>query len=192
VFAGLVPFSLFSEAMARAPDLIVSVPHYVRKSVFPVEVLPVSVLGSVLVQSAGRVAILLTAVLVTRGSLEWTAILLPIVLAPLVLLTLGLTWILASLGVFLRDIAHTVGLALQLVFFATPIVYPLQAVPETWLGLIRLNPLTSMVEGVRAVVVWGQVPDLVGLAAWTLVDVMVALFGYVWFMRLKGAFADVL
>jgi len=192
LFAGLVPFTMFSEVLGRSPDLIVTVPNYVRKSVFPVELLPVSMLGSTLVQSIGRVGILLAAVLITRGSLPWTVLLLPVVLAPLVLLTVGLSWMLASLGVFLRDLSHSIGLILQLVFFATPIVYPLESVPEAWSPVIKLNPLTLIVESVRSVTVWGQTPDWAGLGAWALVDTLVALLGFMWFMRLRSSFADVL
>lgn len=192
VFAGLVPYSFFSETIVRAPDLIVAVPNYVRRVVFPVEVLPVSILGSILLQSIGRVMILLAAVLITRGTLEWTVILLPVVVVPLILLTLGLTWMLAGLGVFVRDISHSLGLFLQVLFFATPIVYPLESVPEPWAAFIRVNPLTSIVESMRLVVVWGQVPEWTGLGVWAVVDLAVAWLGYLWFMRLKSAFADVL
>lgn len=192
VFAGLITFTIFSECATRAPALIVGVPNYVKKVVFPLEVLPVAALGAALFHAAVSLPILLGAHLLLGGALHWTVVLLPLVLAPLLLLTLGLSWLLASLGVFIRDLGNLIGLAVQVVFFLTPIFYSVEAVPEPLRAILRLNPLATVVEHVRAVLLWGRQPDWGALAGSVVIAALVALLGYAWFMGTKKAFADVI
>lgn len=191
-FCGLMVHNVFAEAVVRAPTLIVGVPNYVKKVVFPLEVLVVSTLGGALFHGAVSLLILLGALLVTTGGLAWTLPLLPVVLLPLVFLVLGVSWFLASLGVFIRDIGHSIALAVQMLFFLTPIFYPLEAIPQPFQTLIRLNPMSTIVESSRAVVLWGRMPDWEALGVWTLVGVVVMLLGYTWFMKSRRAFADVI
>ena len=167
-------------------------PNYVRKVVFPLEVLPVSVLGSALFHALVSLAILLVAELIHSGRIHPTVVLLPLALLPLVLLSLGLTWFLASLGVFLRDIGYAVPLAVQVLFFVTPVLYPLENVPEPFRTFVRLNPLTAAVENFRRLVFRGTLPDWGELAAWTALTGLVTLLGYAWFMKTKRGFADVI
>lgn len=192
LFGGIIVFGVFSECVSRAAGIIVAVPNYVRKVVFPLEILPVTVLGSALFHALVSLGVLFLAELIHSGRLEPTILLLPIVLVPLVLLSAGLTFFLASLGVFLRDIGYAVPLAVQVLFFATPVLYPLEKVPEPFRTFVRLNPLTSIVENFRRLVFRGQMPDWSELAAWTAVTAMVAVGGYAWFMNTKKGFADVL
>lgn len=192
LFCGLIAFSLFSECVTRAPGLIVSVPHYVRRVVFPVEILPLSVLGSALFQASASLGALVLVALVVRGTVPWTLPLLPLVLLPLVLLSLGATWFLASLGVFVRDVGHVVGLVLQVLLFATPILYPLEAVPEGLRVVLAWNPLTSIVENLRRVVLWGTLPAWGPWAGWSAASAVAMLLGHAWFMKTKRAFADVI
>jgi len=191
LFGGIVVFGIFSECVNRAAGIIVAVPNYVRKVVFPLEVLPVSVLGSALFHALVSLAILLVAELIHSGRIHPTVVLLPLALLPLVLLSLGLTWFLASLGVFLRDIGYAVPLAVQVLFFVTPVLYPLENVPEPFRTFVRLNPLTAAVENFRRLVFRGTLPDWGELAAWTALTGLVTLLGYAWFMKTKRGFADV-
>jgi lipopolysaccharide transport system permease protein len=192
LFCGLTAFNIFSECVNRAPALIIAVPNYVKKVVFPLEILPVSVLGSALFHALVSLGILLVANLLVRGVLQWTVVLLPLVMLPLVFLGLGLTWFLASLGVFIRDIGYAVALIVQMLFFVTPILYPLEAIPQPMQTIIRLNPLTSIVENFRRVILWGMLPAWTGLGLWLVATGIVMLLGYAWFMKTKKAFADVI
>jgi len=192
LFCGLIGFNIFSDCINRAPGSIVNVPNYVKKVVFPLEILSVSALGSALFHALVSLSIVLCANLLLNGTLHWTLLLLPIVALPLVFLSLGLSWFLASLGVFIRDINYTVTLIVQVLFFATPIFYPLQAIPEPYQTIIRLNPLTSVVENFRRVILWGLLPDWGSLAFWIVAAGALLLLGYAWFMKTKKAFADVI
>lgn len=192
IFAGLICFTLFSECVTRAPSLIVAVPNYVKKVVFPLEILPVSVLGAALFHAGVSFAVLLAAQLVGGGALSWTIVLLPVVLLPLLMLTLGVSWLLASLGVFIRDIANGVSLLVQVLFFLTPIFYTPESVPAALRGILLLNPLSPVVEGVRRVVIWGEPPAWDTWALSLAVGLAAAILGYAWFMQTKKAFADVI
>jgi len=192
LFAGLIAYSVFGECVSRAASLIVAVPSYVKRVVFPLEVIPVSVLGSALFHGLVSLAALFTFSLVHRGTLPWTVVFLPLAALPLALLSLGLTWFLASLGVYLRDLGYAVPLFLQVVFFATPIMYPAESVPTRFRVALGLNPLAWTVETFRALIFRGALPDWVGLTAWTATAGVLMLLGYAWFMKTRKGFADVL
>jgi lipopolysaccharide transport system permease protein len=192
LFSGMVAFSVFSECATQVTMLVVSNPNYVKKVVFPLEILPVSVVGSAFIHSLISLSIVLVGLLISSGKLNWTLVYLPLVYLPLIALTLGLSWLLASLGVFIRDARNFVSVVVQLLFFLTPIVYPISAVPVAARPLFRLNPLTTIVEDFRRVVIWGMPPDWLWLGVVTLVSALVMLGGYMWFMKIKRAFADVI
>jgi lipopolysaccharide transport system permease protein len=130
-------------------------------------------------------------ILILMRTLSWTLVYLPLAYLPLVGLCLGLGWFLASLGVFIRDIGYVVGIAVQVLFFMTPIFYPISAVPPFFQLVLRLNPLSAVVEGFRRVIIWGQPPDWPWWGVATIVSALVMVAGYTWFMKLKRAFADV-
>ncbi len=192
IFAGLIAFNLFSECIGRAAGLIVAVPNYVKKVVFPLEVLAVSVLGSAVFHSLVSVAVLIAGMLLSLGRLPVTLALLPLAAMPLLFLTLGLTWFLCGLGVFVRDLQHLVALALQILFFSTPVFYSLEIVPEPLRTVVKFNPLTPVVENFRRVTLWETMPEWRELAVWWLASSAVLLMGYAWFMKTKRAFADVI
>lgn len=192
LFAGLLTFNLFSECVTRAPTLVVGVPNYVKKVVFPLEILPVSALGAALFHAGVSLLIMLGAHMLIGGALSWTILLLPVVLAPLLLLALGLSWFLASLGVFVRDLGNAIGLLVQVLFFLTPVFYTADSVPEPFHNLLELNPLTSVVENVRRVTLWGEQPAWAAFSLSLLLSGIVFVLGYAWFMQTRKAFADVL
>ena len=191
-FCGLTCYNVLSECISRAPGLIVGVPNYVKKVVFPLEVLAVSSLLAALFHALVALSILLVASLLVLGQIVWTLPLLPLTLLPLVFLSLGLGWFLSSMGVFVRDISYTVALVVQILFFLTPVLYPLESVPEPFRSVIALNPMTSIIENFRRVVLWGRLPSWPDLLAWSLAGAAVMLLGYAWFMKTKKAFADVI
>lgn len=192
LFAGLVAFTFFAECLTRAPGIITASPNYVKKVVFPLEVLPVSVVGSALFHAGVSAMVLVLAHQVLQGVVAWTALLLPIVFIPLVLLALGTTWFLASVGVFFRDAVHTVVLVSQVLMFLTPVFYPVQGVPARFRPLLQLNPLTALVENTRRVTVQGLLPDWPSLGVSLAVGGLAAILGYAWFASTKRAFADVI
>jgi lipopolysaccharide transport system permease protein len=192
LFAGLFVLNLFSEVLNRAPTLISSNVNYVKKVVFPIEILPVIAMMAALIHGAINLLVLLSAYLIFNQSIQWTAIFIPFVLLPLVILTTALAWLLASVGVFLRDVGQTIGLITTVLTFLSPVLYPVSAVPERFRPFIMLNPLTFIIEQTRDVLIWGRYPDWAGLAIYTGVALLIAWGGYAWFQKTRKGFADVL
>jgi lipopolysaccharide transport system permease protein len=192
LFAGLTAFAVFSECLTRSSTLVASSPNYVKKVLFPLEVLPVSVLGAALFHAGISVLILTVARQIVLGSISWTVVLVPLVLLPMVLLSLGLSWLLASLGVFFRDLAHTMTLVSQVLLLTTPIFYAVEVVPEPFRTIVRYNPLTPIIENMRRVTVMGVLPDWEALAVSTAIGALVLSGGHAWFAATKRAFADVI
>ena len=192
LFVGLIVHGLLSEVLNRAPGLILSNVNYVKKVVFPLEILPVVSMGAALFHSLISLGVLLIAFVLFNGYLHWTAVLAPLVVLPLVILTLGLAWMLASLGVFLRDVGQTIGIITMLMMFLSPVFYPLTAVPEEMRPWIMANPLTFIIYQAREVLIWGRLPDWIGLGFYTLVATAIAWAGYAWFQKTRKGYADVL
>lgn len=192
LFAGLIVFNLFSECLSRAPSLILSNVNYVKKVIFPLEILPVVALGSALFHAGVNLAVLLIFLTATGHLLTWACLLLPIVLLPLLLLTLGLSWLLASIGVFIRDVGQFIGMILTVLMFMSPIFYPTSALPEEVRGYLFLNPLTLVIEQTRDVLIWGTLPDWRGLGLYFGFTALLAWAGLFWFEKTRKGFADVL
>ena len=192
LFVGMIVLSLFAEVLNRAPGLILSNVNYVKKVVFPLDILPVIAMGAALFHSFISLGVLLTAFALFNGYLHWTTIFIPLVLLPLVILALGLSWMLASLGVFLRDVGQTIGIITTVLMFLSPVFYPVTAVPERFRPYIMANPLTFIIEQAREVLIWGHLPDWAGLGIYTLAAAVIAWVGYAWFQKTRKGFADVL
>lgn len=192
LFAGLIVHGLFAEVLNRAPSLILANNNYVKKVVFPLEILPMIPLGSALFHASVSIVVLLVAELFIDGGVPPTVILLPLVLLPLVVLSMGLGWLLASLGVFLRDIGQTISLLTTMLLFLSPVFYPLSALPEAFRPFILANPLTFIIEQARHVAIDGQLPDWGGLGAYLLAALVIAWLGFAWFQKTRKGFADVL
>jgi len=170
----------------------VSVPNYVKKVIFPLEVLPVSILGAALFHMLVSIGVLLVAHLALGGGMPWTVILLPLVSLPLIFLALGIAWFVASLGVYIRDVGQAIGIVLQVMFFLTPIFYSIEIIPEPFRTLVLFNPMAPVTENFRRVLLWGQLPSFPGTLWWILGTGAVMMLGYAWFMKTRKGFADVL
>lgn len=192
LFVGMIVYGLMAEVLNRAPSLILSNVNYVKKVVFPLEILPVVAMGAALFHALVSLVVLVIAFAAFNHYLHWTVLFLPLVLLPLVILTLGLAWALASLGVFLRDVGQTVGIIVTVLMFLSPVFYPISAVPPAFQAWILANPLTFIIEQAREVTIWGRLPDWRGLAIYTGVAMLVAWTGYAWFQKTRKGFADVL
>jgi len=192
LFVGMIVHGLFAEVLNRAPGLILSNVNYVKKVVFPLEILPVIVMGATLFHSLISLGVLLTTFALFNGYLQWTAIFTPLVLLPLVIFTLGLAWMLASLGAYLRDVGQTIGIFTMVMLFLSPVFYPVTALPEEFRPWLMANPLTFIIEQAREVLIWGHLPNWMGLGVYTLVAAGIAWAGYAWFQKTRKGFADVL
>ncbi|WP_156797141.1 ABC transporter permease [Nitrosomonas sp. Is79A3] len=192
LFTGLILFNLFSECLSRAPGLVLANVNYVKKVIFPLEILPLVSLGSALFHAGISFLVLVIFILVIDHPIHWTLICLPIIILPLLLLVLGLSWMLASIGVYVRDIGQFIGLILTMLLFMSPIFYPASALPESVRDYLFLNPLTFVIEQARAVTLYGQLPDWSGLVIYYMLACIIAWVGLMWFMKTRKGFADVL
>lgn len=192
MFSGITVFNIFAESVTTSCGVIVSNPNYVKKVVFPLEILPLAqVLSSFLLSIVWFLLLFLGTVFIL-GKLSFTLLLLPLVLLPLFFLTLGISFFVASLGVYIRDTSYAIQVILQILFFMTPIFYPIEAIPEKYRLLLQLNPLTVLIEEVRKVFLFGQLPNWTFLGVTLLVSLVVLQLGFVWFRRTRKGFADVI
>jgi lipopolysaccharide transport system permease protein len=191
LYAGLIPFVVFSESVNRASTVILSLPSYVKKIVFPLEILPMVVVGGILVHSLISIGILIVLAYVFTGTGSYTFFLLPLVYIPLIFLCLGLSWFLAALGVYARDIRNGVEILVQMLMFLSPVFYPVNMVPKQLRTVLGINPLTSILDNFRRVLLWNEYPDWTLWGIWTAVTLLLALLGYLWFMRTKDGFTNI-
>lgn len=192
LFMGLITFSLFSEMANSAPLLVLANVNYVKKVVFPLEVLPLVRFLSGLINAAFSLVVLLVGILFVNHFIHWTVLLLPLVWLPMMMFSLGCGYFLASLGVFVRDVGATIGVLTMMLFFLTPIFYPISAIPEQYRFISKINPIAIFVEDARRVVLWGLMPDWPWFFSGLVFSMLVLIFGFVWFMKSKKAFADVI
>jgi lipopolysaccharide transport system permease protein len=192
LFCGLLPWIAFSEGVNRATTALNENVNLVKRVVFPVEALPVNfALAAVVQQLLGTVVLLLT-FLALEKTLHFSALLLPLLLVPQLLITVGLGWLMASLGVFIRDMPQFNQLALMTWMYLTPIFYPEANIPPEYQWLVRYNPMAPLVRSYRNILLEGRVPDWKGLSFTLGFGVICFVLGYWWFERTKKAFADVL
>lgn len=192
LFSGLILFWMFSDTIARAPGLVRENINYVTKIVFPIHILPWVAVMSGLFNLAVSIGILLVGQTLFIGLPPVTALLAPLVLAPLVLLILGVSWLFASVGMFVRDLQQVVNVLLSVTMFLSPVFYSLEAVPADIRWMFYLNPLTFIVEQFREVMLWGNAPNWTGLALYAVFSLAVAWLGLLWFQKTRKGFADVL
>ena len=192
LFAGLITHGFLGDCLGRAPRLITDNANFVKRLIFPLEVLPWTVVASALVHMIISLLVLLVFALIAFGTIPWTVVFLPLILVPYAVLVVGLVWLISAVGVFVEDIGQVIGICVTALLFLAPVFYPLSAVPETLQGIIYFNPITLIVSQLRAVLIWGELPNFLGLLAYAVVAFTIAWLGYYVFQRLRRAFADVL
>lgn len=192
LFAGLMVFTLFSEVVGRAPNLIVEQINLVKKVAFPLELLVFITMGSALFHFLVSTLILLLSLLALDSQLSLTMLLLPVVILPLLPLLLGLGWLLSALGVFVRDIGPIVTVSVSLLMFMSPVFYSVRSLSPQWQFWMGLNPLTPVIENLRLVVFSGAMPDWGSWFVALGVGCVFALFGAWVFKVTRDGFADVL
>lgn len=192
LFAGLIVFNMFSETVTRSPSLILSNVNYVKKVVFPLEILPVVSILSSCFHTLVSIGVLILFRLIVGSGFSLTTALFPIVIAPLLFFSLGVSWFLAALGVYLRDVSQTIGLAMTALMFVSPIFFPVTALPEKYRLFVYLNPLSFIIEQGREVLIFTHFPDWGGLLICYGFGGASALLGFTWFQKVRTGFADVL
>lgn len=192
LFVGMIVHGLFAECANRAPSLVMTNSNYVKKVVFPLEILPVITLGSALFHSCISLLVLVAAQLLILNTLYWTALLFPLILLPLILGTLGICWFLASLGVYLRDVGQVITVLTTVLLFLSPVLYPMAALPEAYRPWLQLNPLTYIIEESRNVLLFGRVPDWSDWGIAMLISLVIAVIGFWFFQKTRKGFADVI
>jgi lipopolysaccharide transport system permease protein len=192
LFVGMIVFNLFAETINRAPTLILSNVNYVKKVVFPLEILPAINLGAALFHTSISFGVLICALILFNGYLHWTVVFLPIVLLPFIFLIMGISWFIASLGVYACDVSQAIGVITTLTMFLSPVFYPISAVPQEFQRWILINPLSFMIEQARNVLLFGDLPNWFDLSIYCLASTFVMYFGFAWFQKTKKGFADVL
>lgn len=192
LFAGLIVFNLFSECLNKAPQLILGNVNYVKKVVYPLETLCVVSLGTALFHTLISLLVWLVAYCIFFGVPHITVLYFPLILIPLMIITTGISWILAALGVYLRDISQFIGLFTTALMFLSPVFYSADILPERFRQLMYFNPLTAVIEQTRNTLYWGKQPDFNVLAIYWLAAFFVAWIGFVWFQKTRKGFADVL
>ena len=192
--AGMLPWLAFNEALGRAPNAVMEHRTLVKRVVFPIEIVPVNVTLAGLVSEFFGSLVFLTVLLAVRHSVPMTVLYLPLILVPQILLTVGLCWFLAGLGVFLRDVGQFLVFFLTLLFFCTPICYPepTTGIPAALKSFFHVNPIYVMVKAYRAVLLEGTAPDWQSLAWLSVAGLAAFIFGFAWFYKSRKAFADVL
>ena len=192
LFIGLALYNFFAEGVSRAPGLIVGRTNYVKSIVFPLEILPAVMVSSAFLILAATLLLILVVQAGWGTGLSGAVWLLPIVLLPLITFVLGLSWFLAALGVYIRDIQHLIVPLVQLMMFLSPVFYPISALPEGLQSWLRLNPLAVVIEQTRGLILFGHAPDWMSYCGCLAVSLMVMLLGLGWFSRTRKGFADVL
>ena len=191
LLCGLTLFNIFGECLNRSPGLVVGNPSYVKKVVFPLEILPVCVLGAALLQALIMLALVVVLAFWRIEAVGWTAALFPLVLAPLLFLSLGAGWFFAAAGAFFRDIAYAVQILTQILLFASAVFFPVERVPAKYQWVMLANPLAGVLENGRRMLLRGQQPEWAWLLGVTGFSFLFMLAGYVFFMKSKRAFGDV-
>jgi homopolymeric O-antigen transport system permease protein len=192
LFCGMIVFNIFAESFNRSPTLILAQPSFVKKMVFPLEVLPVVTMLSALFHAAISFVVLLALMVAVKGLPPATVLFAPIVLIPYLLFCLGVAWFVSALGVYFRDIGQVAQVVVTALMFLSPLFYPVSALPEPLRPLFLLNPIAYPIEETRAVVLFGRLPDMRALALYAAFGLAAMWLGLLTFQRIRRGFADVI
>jgi len=192
LFVGLIVHGFFAECLTRSSNLVVGNPNLVKRIVFPLHILPWSMILSALFHALANSVVFATINFIVRGELHSTILLLPVIFVPLSIGVLGVGWLLSALTVFLRDINQITGVLATAMLFLSSAIVPVETLPETYQAVFKLNPLTFIIDQAREVAFWGRLPNWEGLVLYTLGAVIFAYIGYAVFQKTRRGFADVL
>ena len=192
LFAGMIVFNLFAEIVNRAPGLVTSNVNYVKKVIFPLEILPGVALGSALFHSMISLFVLLLAQFILNFSLPWTIIFFPIILLPLIFFSMGIAWFLSAIGVFVRDVGQITGIFTTILMFMSAVFYPVSSLPEKYQFWLGLNPLVFIIAESRKALILGEPPNWITLVIALIVSLAIAFAGFWWFQKVRKGFADVI
>lgn len=193
LFVGLIIHGFFAECASRSPKLVTGNPSYVKKIVFPLEVLPWVSVVSAAFHGLISLAVLALFLVATNGAIVYTFLLVLLVFVPLAILCLAVGWFLAGLGVYLRDVGQVVGVVTMAMMFTAPVFFPVSRLEgSTFAYVVKANPLTFLINQAREVALWGRWPDIVGLLAYSAIAMLCAWLAFAWFQRVRGGFSDVL
>ncbi|MET0224894.1 MAG: ABC transporter permease [Dokdonella sp.] len=192
LYVGLIVHGFFAECVSRSPRLIVDHPNYVKRVIFPLDVLPWAMILSAVFHALMSMLVFVVLYAITSGTPPWTVVLFPLVLLPFVLVVNGIAWLLASLGVYLRDISQVTGVFITAALFLSSAIVPLESVPERYQTVFRYNPLTFIIDQAREVALWGNLPDWNGLAFYAFKAAIFMYLCHAWFRATRNGFADVL
>ncbi len=192
LIAGLLPWMLFSEMVTRSPMAVVDQADLLKKMAFPSEILPVVQFSAAVINHLIGMVILFTFLIILGYGISLNILWLPLYLIIIGILGLGISWLLAALNVFLRDVAHIIGVVMNIFFFLTPIVYSYSLIPERARGIMGLNPMLHAIEGYRMALIGKGGADLHGLIYLLIIALILFVLGGMTFRKLKPAFADVL
>lgn len=192
LFIGMMIFGLFAECINRAPSLILSNANYVKKVIFPLEILPMVALGAALFHFAISMLVWIIFYTALFGVPPLNALWLPVVLAPLFIMCLGLSWFLASLGVYLRDVGQVIGVVTTALMFMSPVFFPVVAMPEEFRPYLYLSPITYFIEQSRDILIWHRDMHWLNWGRMLALSLVIAALGFAWFQKTRKGFADVL
>lgn len=192
LFVGLIVHGFFAECLIRAPQLVLSNPSYVKRVVFPLELLTCSMVLTALFHFGMNALVLIALKWFWHGELFWHVLLLPVVITPLVILAVAVGWFLSALGVYLRDIGQIVGVLATAMLFLSSAIVPVESLPEHYHWVFYANPLTLIIDQAREAVIWGRMPDWGALGLYTACVAVLAVLGLSFFRRMRGGFGDVL
>lgn len=192
LFCGLLPWIAFSDGVQRSTSSLTDNVNLVKRVVFPTEALPVNLALSAITQQMLGTIVVLAGALILERAIHPTILFLPVLLIPQLLATIGLGWLMASLGVFIRDMPQFNQLALTAWMYLTPIFYPENIIPPKYQWLVNLNPMAPLIRSYRRILLEGKTPDWRGLGVTLVFAIVCFVLGYWWFERTKKAFADVL
>ena len=191
LFAGLIVFGIFSESINQAPGLITANVNYVKKVIFPLEILSLVSLGSVLFHSLISLLVLLVVQFATQGLLPWTIIFFPLVLWPLLLASVGISWFLSATAVYIRDIGQITNVFMTILMFMSGVFYPIASLPDNY-QILRFNPIAIAIDESRKVLIRQEMPDWPTLALLFALGALIAWLGFWWFKKTRKGFADVI
>lgn len=192
IFLGLCFYHLFVDSFAPAPSVIVTNPNFVKKVVFPLEILPAAAVGAAVFHFLVVLALFFAGAFATGIPIGWTALWLPLIVLPLIMLSLGTCWLLAALGVFLRDLQQLVTFAALVLMWASAIFFSPAKIPVPVWRFLKFNPLLQAIDLARNTVLWGESPSPKALLYLYLSSLVMLAFGYWVFRKARPAFADVL